>query len=205
MAVPDILPRDVDPTGFTEILDGLVSDLPDALCATFMDGEGETIDLSTRIDPFEARVATAELAIALARARVAATELQQGPIEEFKIAGARRSVVVRRVSEGCDLMLLITGNASLALAARACRIAARALSDEAGVAARASRPHPRPRTAEGEAPAEVPASFLEDGLERPITTLVGVYGQQRMLLVRTNKGDEVVIVRDPATGRWYRL
>ena len=64
-----ILARDADPTGFTAALEALLEAVPDGLCATFLDAEGETIDLATRVDPYEARVYSAELALPLASLR----------------------------------------------------------------------------------------------------------------------------------------
>ena len=54
-----MLARDADPTGFTAALEALLEAVPGGLCATFLDAEGETIDLATRIDPYEARVYSA--------------------------------------------------------------------------------------------------------------------------------------------------
>ncbi len=83
-----ILPRDSDRTGFTATLEALLDLLPDALCATFLDSEGETIDLATRVDPFDARIYSAEFALPLASMRAASRELGVGTTRELRLVGA---------------------------------------------------------------------------------------------------------------------
>ena len=78
----------LDRSGFTAALEALLHDLPEVLCATFIDDEGETIDLATRIDPFEARVAGAAFSLPLSSARATLRRARLGGLGELR---ARRS------------------------------------------------------------------------------------------------------------------
>ncbi len=201
MTAAAIRPRDVDATAFTAALERLLVAVPDALCATFVDAEGETIDLATRVDPFDAMVYAAEVAPLLARLRTAARELRAGAPEELRLVGERRSAVVRHVADGCDVLVVLDGTAALGRAAWACRVALPALAAEAGLGARRSISTP-PEADAG----ETPRAFLSDGHVRRVEAVMGApdITEPEALLVRTPEGDEVMIVRDPATQRWYR-
>lgn len=201
MSAP-ILARDTDPTGFTAALEALLDAVPAGLCATFLDAEGETIDLATRIDPFEARVYSAELALPLATLRGATRQLAVGPLREVRLVGALRSAVLHRVADGCDVLLVVEGAAALSRAAYECARAARCLAVEAGAPTRrAASMHPEGPTG------EAPGAFLEDGRVRRVAAVLGAPDATltEALLVRTAEGDECVIARDPTTRRWFRL
>lgn len=197
-----ILARDNDQTAFTAHLEALLEALPEALCATFLDAEGETIDLATRVDAFEARVYAAELALPLASMRTAGKELGVGQVRALRLVGATRSAVVRSVTEGCDVMLILDGEAALGRAAYECERAAEHLATEAGFPSRRP-PSLRPETASG----MTPRAFLEDGRTRRVAAVLGAPDATltEALLVRTEEGDECVIARDPRTERWFRL
>ncbi len=197
-----ILARDNDETAFTPHLAALLEAMPEALCATFLDAEGETIDLATRIDPFDARVYAAELALPLASMRAAGRELGVGRIREMRLVGEARSAVVRNVTDGCDVLLIIDGDAALGRAAYECERAADHLATEAGGPSRRP-PSMRPETASG----MTPEAFLEDGRTRRVAAVLGAPDATltEALLVRTAEGDECVIARDPTTRRWFRL
>lgn len=197
-----ILARDNDETAFTAHLEALLRSLPEALCATFLDAEGETIDLATRVDPFDARIYAAELALPLASMRSAGKQLDVGPIRELRLVGEARSAVVRSVIDGCDVLLIIDGEAALGRAAYECERAADRLAEEAGMPTR------RPLSVHPEgASGETPQAFLEDGRTRRVAAVLGAPDATltEALLVRTAEGDECVIARDPTTHRWFRL
>jgi hypothetical protein len=201
MSAP-ILARDADPTGFTAALEALLEAVPGGLCATFLDAEGETIDLATRIDPYDARVYSAELALPLATLRGATRQLAMGPLRAVSLVGALRSAVLHRVADGCDVLLVVEGATPLARASYECARAARSLAVETGVPTRRAVSL-RPEGATGEAP----RAFLEDGRVRRVAAVLGAPDATltEALLVRTLEGDECLIARDPATKRWFRL
>ncbi len=197
-----ILPRDAAPTGFTATLEALLREVPEALCATLLDAEGETIDLATRIDAFDARVYSAEFALPLATLRTALRHLEAGPLRELRLTGDRRAAVLRQVSDGCDVLVVVEGSVVLPFAARAVARASVFLAEETGMPSR------RPISLRPEAmPGDAPEAFLEDGRARRIVEVLGAYEATMLesLLVRTAEGDECVIARDPTTGRWFRI
>lgn len=197
-----ILPRDSDRTGFTATLEALLDLLPDALCATFLDSEGETIDLATRVDPFDARIYSAEFALPLASMRAASRELGVGTTRELRLVGDARCVLVRSVSEECDLLVVLDGQRTLGRASFECARASVRLAFEAGV------PSWRPASLSPVTSAgALPQAFLEDGRTRRVASVLGAADSTitESLLVRTVDGDECVIARDPTTERWFRV
>lgn len=194
--------RDSDRTGFTATLEALLETLPDALCATFLDGEGETIDLATRVDPFDARIFSAEFALPLASMRSASRELGVGATRELRLIGESRCALVRYVSDGCDVLVVLDGETGLGRASFECARAAARLAFEAGLPS--WRPvSVSPVTSSG----AMPEAFIEDGRTRRVAAVLGAPDSTmtESLLVRTREGDECVIARDPTTERWFRL
>lgn len=199
-------PRDLAATGFTPILEALVHDLPETLCAVFVDAEGETIDYATRIDPFEARVVGAEAAIPLSRARALARRTGLGDILEVRLDGARRTLLARQVTEACALVLMVDAPSVRVEAVEHCARAAEALCIESG--------HPLPgalrvlRAVElqdgvGQA---LPRAFVEGGTRRTVSAVLGTLPgpAHDTFLVRTDDGEELVLEHQHATGRWSR-
>ena len=206
---PSTAPRDQAATGFSKHLDALVRQVPEALCAVFVDGEGETIDLATRMDTFEARVVGAELAIVLASARNARLKLNEGALLELRIEGATRSVVVRTVSEGYDLTLMVNSADISARVAEVVAATALALLLEAGL-----KPPPSYavlRSVE-QRPSRmgiaVPTAFEEGGIRRRVEAVLGHRDDGDgvvKLLVRLAGGEELVVAHDRSVGQWRRV
>jgi predicted regulator of Ras-like GTPase activity (Roadblock/LC7/MglB family) len=200
--------RDIHETGFSKLLDSLVRQLPDAVCAVFIDGEGETVDLASRVDPFDARIAGAEMAIALHTARACRDKLQEGALLEMRIEGARRSMIVRMVSEGYDLVVVVEGSAITGRVAELTASTAIALVVEAGL-------DPPPsyavlRSVE-ERPSKtglfVPTVFEEAGSRRRVEAILGHRDDGNgvvKFLVRLEDGEELMVVHDRASRRWLR-
>lgn len=199
--------RDQDVTGFTGHLTALLRQVPEALCAVFVDGEGEAVDLSSRLDAFDARIAGAELAIVMAGAREAAQKLRQGALLELRFEGSARSVIVRHVSEGYDLVVLVESDTISARAAEATAATAVALMAEAKLppppsyAVLRSVEYRASRTG-----IAMPRAFDEGGVRRRIEAVLGhrEEGGEMKFLVRLDTGEELLIAREHATGRWQR-
>ena len=202
-----LLARELLPTGFTPVLESLLRALPEALCAVFVDEEGEAIDLATRIDGFDARVAGAETAIVLSRWRALSSLRQHGPVIELQIVGGSRSLVARSVGGGYDLVVLLSTQGVTAAVSARCATAAGSLRDEAHISA----PTPRSvlRAVElrpSETVGEVPRAFVEDGVRRRVAAVLGVLdeGTARAFLVRTVEGEELLVLHNRHTGQWRR-
>jgi predicted regulator of Ras-like GTPase activity (Roadblock/LC7/MglB family) len=204
---PSTLDRDQAITGFSRHLDGLLAQLPEALCAVFVDPEGETVDVSARVDPFDARVAGAEMAIVLGSARAASRKLGYGDTLEVRLESPQRSVIVRAVSEGYELVLLVGAPAISARAAELVAQTAVALLTEAGLPPPPS--YATLRSVERK-PSQtgmlVPAAFDDRGVRRKVTAVLGhrTEGGAVKFLVRVDTGEELLLVNEPISGRWTR-
>jgi predicted regulator of Ras-like GTPase activity (Roadblock/LC7/MglB family) len=201
--------RDQAATGFSAILDELLRTVPDALCAVFVDPEGETVDLSSRIDAFDARVAGAEWTVVLSLARALATKVSAGAVLEFRAEGSRRSVIVRAVSEGYDLVLLLGTPTITARAADQVALAAIELLRESGLPSPPS--FARLRGAEGSARSSQfrgigPLLIDDAGVPKRVEQTLGFYQGDHgtEVLVRLDDGEELLAWYDASTNRWTR-
>lgn len=199
--------RDQADTGFSRHLDALLRQVPEALCAVFVDIEGEAVDISSRVDAFDARIAGAEMAIVAASARACAGALGQGELLELRIEGHERSILVRHVSEGYDLVVLLRSNVVSARAAEVSAATAIQLMAEAGLKPPPSfavlRAVERRTSGHGVA---VPTAFDEGGVRRRVEAVLGYVEEDTVVkfLVRLDNGEELVLVNEVGTGRWLR-
>lgn len=202
--------RDQATTGFSAVLDELVASVPNALCAVFVDPEGETVDLAARIDPFDARITGAEFTIVLAAVRQCSQKLSAGATLEIRVEGKRRSAIARCVSEGYDLVLLVGSPTITARVADAVVDAAAELLRESGLPPPPS--FARLRGADG--PSRVSSRFrtmgpifIEDaGVQRRVAQSLGFYqGEAGVeVLVRLDDGEELLVWFDSTINRWTR-
>lgn len=201
-------PRTLDRSGFTPALEALLADLPLVLCATFIDDEGETIDLATRIDAFDARVAGAVFAIPLESLRALLGALRVGALGELRVEGGARAILVRHVAAGCDLVVLVDAPTISAAVTVRCAVAARELCAEAALPPpayhRALRSVEVRRRPDGLA---APRAFVEGGVRRRVSAVLGVahHGAQTVWLVRAAPEEEVLLAHDLAADRWERF
>jgi predicted regulator of Ras-like GTPase activity (Roadblock/LC7/MglB family) len=192
------------------VLDELVHSIPHAICAVFVDPEGETVDLASRVDPFDARVAGAEFTIVLAAARALASKLALGETLELRVEGSQRSAIVRSVSEGYDLVVLVGAKTIAARVADAVADAAIELLREAGL------PPPRSfaRLRGAEVPTRMSSRFQgigpvlveEAGVQRRVERALGFYQGEAGIevLVRLEDGEELLVWFDSTINRWTR-
>jgi hypothetical protein len=205
------LRRDQTETGFSPILDGLLEGLPEALCAVFVDPEGEAIDLSSRIDPFESRIVGAELAVALAHCRASCARVRAGQHLELRIEGSARSILSRVVSDGYDLVILLGSSTVSAKASERGARAAVELLREAGLPDPASfvtlAGHDTDLRGAGMLPIARGAVIDDEGAPLRVAAVLGfAQGHARVAaLVRCEGGQELLVEQDPQTSRWTRL
>jgi hypothetical protein len=121
-------PRDSEPSAFAPILADLVSDIPGALSAAFVDAEGETVDYAGVLDPFDARVAAAHWHIVLSEA----TSASFGPVDVLHVRGRRRSFAIRRIFDDYAIVVVLSRRAGFGSTRRAFAACERAIADEAG-------------------------------------------------------------------------
>lgn len=207
-------PRDTDETPFATLLADLLARVPGAIGAVLVDGEGECVDYTGHVDPFELKVAGAYFTIVLSAA--AARPLPVGTLRTFHLRAAKRSFLVHVLPESYALILLLRHRAAFMASARAITLCERALAKEAGWQAPDGPSwHPvrvdcvarRPVRIAAE-PSSGPRSRAR-GSSTPRAHAVEVMGslvladaRERGYRVRLDTGAELTIVRE-AGGRWY--
>jgi len=202
------LARDLDVTAFSQHLDGLLRQAAEIRCAIFVDGEGETVDLSSRVDPFDARIAAAEAAILLHAARWTRAKLGEGEVLEIRIEGGERSILARHVSHGYDIVLVLDSATVTGRVAELAASTAHALCVEGGLKPPSRLPVLR---AVEQRPSRmgflVPTSFEENGVRRRVEVILGHRsdGENNVrFLVRLEDGEELVLHHERDTARWVR-
>lgn len=196
--------RELDVTGFTEALESLVAALPEAECATFIDDEGEAVDLAARVDPFEARVAGAVLSLPLHLARSFARKTGLGQVLGLWVVGDRRAAITRRVGDGLDVVLVIEGAVARPRVQEALCEAAELLRDEATLAGDAPGFEVEAHTvASGSVR---PVAVIDRGVRREVHEVLGVLHEESVthVLVRTEGPRELLLHYDRETRRWRR-
>lgn len=198
-------PRDLDPTSFTNALEVLVVALSEARSATFIDEEGEAVDLAARVEPFEARVAGAILSLPLHTARRTARKLGLGLVRAVWVFGDHRAVLTRRVGDGLDLVLVLEGAVVRDRAVAELEVTADALAEAAGIGddPAAAFVVDAQRTRSGRLR---PFAVVERGVRREVTEVLGALdeGTVTHVLVRLDNGRDLLLRYDQETGRWRR-
>jgi predicted regulator of Ras-like GTPase activity (Roadblock/LC7/MglB family) len=197
--------RGLDVTGFTEALEALVDAIPEAESATFIDDEGEAVDLAARVDPFEARIAGAVLSLPLHLARVFARKTGLGEVLALGVVGHRRSVLTRHVGDGLDVVLVIEGTLPRARAGQRLAETAQTLRAAAGLGG-----NPADFEVEARAPTAGPlrpVAVIERGVRREVLEVLGVLHEEGVthFLVRTDGLREMLLHFDHDSGRWRRV
>lgn len=196
--------RGLDETGFTEPLESLVTALPEALSATFIDDEGEAVDLASRVDPFEARVAGAVLALPLHLARAFARKLGLGQVLALWVVGEHRAAITAFVGDGLDLVLVVDGTVGRERVREALGETAATLRYEAGLAGDAPAFEVEARRMSSGS--DRPVAVTERGVRREVREVLGVLYEDAVthVLVRTEGPRELLLRYDPESGRWER-
>jgi hypothetical protein len=194
--------RDTDSTAFTSILADLVRRVPGAYAAAIVDAEGECVDYTGRVDPFDIKLAAAHWRILLSEVSAL---WPPGTTRWLVVRAGRRSFLTYALPDNYAIVALLGRRAGFAPFARALTSCARALSVEARLGSSAARTswtavevecnrHGRPvrLTLPGDA-----AHAVEI-----IGSVVGQKGRERGYRVRIDTGAELTLVREPG-GFWY--
>ncbi len=199
--------RDTEQTGFSRHLDQLIGCVPEALCAAFVDGDGETVDLASKIDLFDARIAGAEMAIALDSVRRTCAKTKIGSPLEVRIEGTERCMLARHVGEGYNLVVLLQGHTLGARAAEATAEASTRLLVEAGFDSRTG-PALLRSVEQRSAPSglQFPRAFELAGRRRRVESVLGhsIDGSTVQFLVRLDDGEELFVVHRTDSHEWVR-
>ena len=204
-----------DASCFAVILEDLVARIPGAFAAVLVDLEGEAVDYTGQVDPFELKLAAAHWQIVLAELTGAIARQGLGLPRSLVVRGARRTFVVHALPEGYALVVLLGRRAGFAAVHRAFSICERALAVEARwQLARPRAAHGRPtldwyavdvKTNRARRPVHIRAHGVDGTIEHDIEVLGSVMGlvpRERGFRVRTPGGIEFTLVREPG-GLWY--
>lgn len=191
----------MDASPFAPILSALISRIPGAFAAALVDAEGETVDYSGKIDPFDIKVAAAHWQIIL---KQLAEISYLGEPRRIVVRGTSRSVVVRTLPDGYSVVLLISRRGGFAASERAFSACIYALNIEAGwkVASRLPPWFPITVTVDDrKRPTRIEYGGLTEAVE-VLGTVVGLTRGEHGFRIRLASGPEITIVREPG-GHWY--
>lgn len=203
-------PRDQGLSVFSPILSRLC-DASDAIAAALVDAEGETVDYSGRVSPFDVRVAAAEWRLILAMLQEVRKDQSRAwaDVYEVVVRARDRSFALWALSEGYALVVVLPRHA-FRISKRALAQAAEELHGEAGLLPHRkperlkwSRVDVRPEMTDPKRPEAV----WQDG-EWNAVTVLGRLDTHELAsleigyLARAASGRELLLVRE-AFGKWF--
>lgn len=206
--------RDLGESAFTDILRRLLYRATGLLAVAFVDSEGECVDYCSALDPFEAKVAGAQLLVTMTEMSDRVRALGGGQSFMLTVSGSSRDLVARRVSDAYMLIVVTKPRALTRRLQGGIEIAVTELRREAGI----DMPDWEPvldsvrvdvRAAIGWPYA--PTAYFDETDERIGIAhvmgrwLEGTGVESRVCFrVRTDDGEELTLVHDRAHDRWER-
>ena len=182
-----------------------LSDATHALGSALVDAFGETVDFASHLDPFEMKVAAAEMRLLLQLLQT--SEVPVWPeTSEIVLRAGERSFAAIALPEGYSIVMILPRH-TFTVSRRALNEATRDICFEAGM--------PLPRTTEHWSSVEVkagrrrpwkPHSVWLNGAWRSVE-LIGRFAaidtpSECAFRARLSSGAELTLVREPL-GRWY--
>lgn len=204
--------RDMDDTAFTPTLRALIRNVPAVIATAFVDYDGECVDYcSTAVSAFEAKVVGAHLLVLAKLVQESLGSAGGAPILTHVVCSARE-LFVRRVSSDYTLVVVTRRIPHQSETVSMIETTVAALRVEAQI--------PRPDFETGKRIIFVdvrsspwgfaPTALYDRGDRIEIVDVLGRWTEgaapkERVgFLTRTERGDELVLLCDPATGRWER-
>lgn len=193
--------RDQASSAFTTILEDLVARVPGAIAAGLVDAEGESVDYAGGLEPFDIKVAGAHWRIILHQLG----DLPWlGKTRTLVVRSTERSTIVRALSDGYAVVLVLTRRAGFVQTERAFSACEVALSIEAGWPISGSQARWFPVLVEIDSKRR-PANIVYGGLAEPVEVLgriVDTAETEQAFRVRLASGPEITLVRELG-GFWY--
>lgn len=194
------LTRTAERSPFSVVLERLVHQVPGCHSASFVDQEGEAVDVAGYGTEFQAKVVGAYCNVLVSDAA------PLGTLRDLVINAHRRSYLIRCLPEGYVLALELSRGAAPHVSERALAECALALASEAGfdLPRRPVRWHAAevlPRGNRKVRPSQIRARDQWHSLQI-LGTIVGLKSGERGYRVRVATGSEVTLVREPL-GRWW--
>ena len=198
---------------FGQILAGLLSAHPQVESAAFVDAYGECIDYASRLDPFEAEVAGAQLLTLQSELAERLGRLGAGALVLWTIEAEQRDFIVRRVTEDHCAVIALSAAGLSAHLLRSMAALAEALRREGGLDA--------PHWDAGSGPFQVlvrpsagfgyaPDALVEDGRLTKVEVLGrwterGLISAEEVVCFRVRSDDrELTLAHDRSLDRWQR-
>lgn len=206
-------PRDQDESAFTPILRRLLYRTTGVLAVSFVDQQGECVDYCSSLDPFEAKVAGAQMQVTMSELERRMRSVGAGQSWQAHVHASGRDLVARRVSEDYLLVVVLKPRAFTRRLMGGVDHAVAELRREASI------PHPswepvldsvRVETRDAVGWPYAPAAYFEGdhrvGVEHVLGRWMEGAGRKSRVFfrVRTDDGEELTLVHDRGLDRWER-
>jgi predicted regulator of Ras-like GTPase activity (Roadblock/LC7/MglB family) len=208
-------PRDQAESSFADVLRRVWRASPGVLAAVFVDDEGECVDYCSGIDPFEAKVAGAQMRVVADTVGQGVPRLGGGEMYSLEVYGTEREIVARRID--AQYLLVVVAQTSTLDVKVFDRIEAAVadLRTEVAVPAPAWDPQSAPLRVElrrAVAWGYAPVAFHERGRRIAVGGVLGWWsepggaagGELSCFRVQTEEGVELTLAHDVSRDRWLR-
>ena len=206
--------RDLDQSAFTPILRRLLRITPAVLGAAFVDFDGECVDYCSAVDPFDTKVAGAQMQMVSTDIGPRFVGLGWGHPQLLHLVADKHELLVARVSAEYSLVVVVTAGAVVRAVMDGLERAVRELRVEACLApVYTATDDPDAvevsvRAAKGWDYA--PAAYVHRGVRTEIAAVLGRWleggavtgGDLVCFRVRSKSGQELTLAHDPEGNRW---
>ncbi|QQR89201.1 MAG: roadblock/LC7 domain-containing protein [Myxococcales bacterium] len=209
--------RDFLPTAFTGILESMRLSHPQVIAAVFVDAEGECVDYSSELDPYETKVLGALFLPLVFDFAAASTSAGLGTVKALTVRTDRRQFIARRVSVEYLLVLVVGPDIQEHTLKRVIENTVVAIRHEARIEV------PLWETPSIECSVQVqtraakgwpfaPELFEEGGIQRRVLAVLGYWQEQGpeeseardLFRVRSDDGRELTLEFWRSTKQWIR-
>ena len=213
-AVREETERDQVESSFTRPLRRTLQCHNSVLAVLFVDAEGECVDYCSCIDPFEAKVAGAQMQVSVGEVRRFARRIGGGRSALTQVVGQERCFVIREIGEGYSVVVVIRGrliDQAILVATERC---VSVLRREAGLATPSWDPAGTLEVMTRDAVGwdYAPLGYVEHGVVHQVHDVLGRWeeeggisaGSLVCFRVRNEAGDELTLAYDDAENAWLR-
>jgi hypothetical protein len=200
-------PRDLAESGFTAVLRRVYGTNTALLAVVFIDMEGECIDYVSGLDPFEAKVAAAQMHTLLNQVRGARGTVSHGETLALEVVASERESWIWRIGEEYGLVAVLETGFDRAQLREVLTGASEDFRREIGLIAPVweafhERLSVRVRASPGWKYA--PEGFSVGGSRIAISDVLGRWTEQPLVCfrVRTLDGRELTLVHDEGSEHW---
>lgn len=206
--------RDQVESSFTRPLRRTLQCHNTVLAALFIDSGGECVDYCSSIDPFEAKIAGAQMQVSAAEVRRFARRIGGGRSALTQVVGQERCFVLREIGEGYSVIVVIRGrliDQAILVATERC---VSVLRREAGLATPSWDPAGTLEVITRDAVGwdYAPLGYVEHGVVHKVQDVLGRWeegggisaGSLVCFRVRNETGDELTLAYDAMENAWLR-